>query len=157
MKKNLKKYVAYSILPVAAFALLLSNNASASGWGWAKNADPAEVAEHQQAMFENQASLLGTNIDTVKNAWAQGKTMSALADELGVSESDLQTKIRAAHQAEMKSHLQTLVEKGVITQAQADQRSTYIGQRMADSPTGAGRGMGRHGMRGGGLGGFGWQ
>ena len=155
MLNKLKKYSIYGVLPLAALALLATNTVSAHGFGWGRNVDPDELATHQQEMFQEQADLLGTNVDTVKNAWAQGKNMKELAQELGLNETDLQAKMKAVRQAEMKSHLQTLVTKGVITQAQADQRYTFMEQHMANEPAWLGMGMGRGGRHGGGLGGFG--
>lgn len=154
MNQNLKKYATYSILPLAALALFVSTSASAHGFGWSKNIDPEELATRQQEMWQDQADLLGTTVDTVKNAWAQGKNMKELAEELGLDETELQAKIKAARQTEMKSHLQTLVTKGVITQAQADQRFAYMEKQAQNAPTG--QGMGRGGRHGGGMGGFGW-
>ena len=155
MLKKLKKYSIYGILPLAVLALFITNTASAHGWGWGKNIDPQELAQRQQEMFQEQADLLGTTTDKVKDSWAKGQTLADLAGELGISETDLQAKMKAVRQAEMKSHLQTLVTKGVITQAQADQRYTFMEQHMANEPAGLGMGMGRGGRHGGGLGGFG--
>ncbi len=145
------RYLAYSVIPIAALALFITNTASAHGWGWAKNLDPQEVAEKQQAMFQEQADLLGTTLDKVKGSWAKGQTLTDLADELGISETDLQAKMKANRLAEMKSHLQSLVDQGVITQAQADQRYSFMEQRAGEAAPGKhmGRmmfgGWGRHG------------
>src|SRR3989338_7128879 len=136
MKKFHAKYLAYAAIPVAAFALLLTNTALAHGWGWGGKVDPEQFAQQQQTMFQEQADLLGTNIDQVKNAWAQGKTMMELADELGLSETDLQNKMRTVHLADLKTRLQTLVTNGIITQIQADQRYSFMEQHMTSAAPG---------------------
>ena len=149
MLNKLKKYSVYAILPIAALALFATNTASAHGWG--RNIDPTELAQQQQTMFQEQADLLGTTVDKVKDSWAKGQTIADLADELGLSETDLQTKMKAARLAEMKTQLQTLVDKGIITQTQADQRYNFIAEHTGNVAPGKhmGRmmfgGWGRHG------------
>ena len=142
-------YIAYTTVPTVALALLMGTTASAHGWGWAKTQNPEELAQRQQQMFQEQADLLGTGVDTVKNAWAQGKTFVELAKDLGLSETDLNTKMQEARKAEIKNHLQTLVSQGVITQTQADQRYAFMEQRANITTPGRGRmmlgGWGRHG------------
>ena len=64
----------------------------------------------------------GISIDEVKAAWAAGKDLVELAEEHGISKEQLKTKMEEARKAHMKSQLQALVEKGVITQDQADAR-----------------------------------
>lgn len=150
MPKTFTRYFTYAVVPVAALALFLTTtSASAHGWGWFKNADPAEVAQRQQEMFQDQADLLGTTVDKVKDAWAKGQTTAELAEELGISETDLQNKMKETRKLELKEHLQALVTQGVITQEQADQRYAFMDERM-DSAT-PGKAMGRM-MFGGGMG-----
>ncbi len=142
-QSNVKRlaYAAYVAVPTIALALLMGTAASAHGWGWSKTQDLDELAQRQREMFQEQADLLGTSVDTVKNAWSQGKTMTELAQELGLSEDELQTKLEETRKTELKQRLQTLVDKGVITQTQADQRYAFMEQRLNDKDQG--RGMGR--------------
>lgn len=148
MKHNKRTYLALAAAPLLALALFAGNAASAHGW--MLNADPDELARHQQDMFQRQATLLNTTVDVVKNAWAQGKGTRELAQELGINDADLQNKMREQHKAELKGQLQTLVQKGVITQAQADQRYAALEQRL--NQVKAGRGMrGMFGHRGWGM------
>lgn len=125
--------------------LFAANTASAHGW--MRNATPEEMAQRHQEMFQEQAALLGTTEEVVKNAWAEGKNLRDLAQQLGISDTDLQTKMQAARQAELKQNLQSLVDKGVITQAQADKRLAATQQRISQGQKGRGpHGMfGRHG------------
>ncbi|MFH1890956.1 MAG: hypothetical protein ABIJ91_05355 [Candidatus Kuenenbacteria bacterium] len=120
-----KKYIAYGILPVLALAL--AGTASAHGlWGGFRNATPQEIAQHQTERFQNQSDLLGVSVDEVKSAWAQGKTMRELAEEKGISQEDLHAKIKAAREQRMKDYVQALVDNGVITQEQANQRLEFM-------------------------------
>lgn len=145
-----KKFAYYAILPALALVLLGAGTASAHGFGFGlfgQNATPQQIAEIQTKMFQQQADLLGTNIDDVKNAWAQGKTLQELATEKGITAEQLKTKLQAQRQQQMKDHMQALVSQGVITQAQADQRLQVMQQKMQNLQNG--RGLGRHmGMMG---------
>lgn len=142
-----RKALVYSLLaPVVGLGILGAGAASAHGLmgGW--NLSPEDLATRQQTVFQHEAQILGVSIDEVKDAWAQGKTIKDLASEKGVTQDQLQARIKEARLKEMKTRLQTLVDKGVITQAQADQRYS-VTQTMIETKKGKG---GR--MRGG----FGW-
>lgn len=118
--------MAYVFLPMLGLGLLGGANAASAHGFFPSKATPVEIATRQQAMFESQASLLGVSVDEIKAAWADGKSLSTLAAEKGVSEAALKEKMKAKRLTEMKTQLQTLVSQGVITQAQADKRSTFI-------------------------------
>lgn len=98
----------------------------ASAHGWGTKLDPQELAERHAAMFEGQGDLLGLDVAAVKDAWAHGKDLRALAEEKGISQEDLHARMKAKHQERMASELQALVDKGVITQAQADARKATM-------------------------------
>jgi hypothetical protein len=147
MNTNIKKLTIASMLGVSALGIM---SASAMGMGGAMhNLTPDEIATRQTTMFQTQAAMLGTTVDEVKSAWASGKDLLTLAKEKGITQADLQKKMKAARDAQMKAELQTLVTKGVITQAQADARYTY----MTTKQTGKG-GHGHHGGMGGMMGGL---
>lgn len=142
-----KKYLSYALVPALALTIFGASQASAHfGFGFMNNATPEQVAQMQTDMFQKQAELLGVSVDDVKNAWAQGKTLQELAAEKGISQEQLQQKVREQRTTQMKSHLQILVDKGVITQAQADQRLQVMEQRAMSGKAGKGfgerRGMG---------------
>lgn len=128
--------------------------ASAMGFGgfgggmMMNNLTPEEIATRQTSMFQKQANLIGATVDEVKNAWADGTDFLALAKSKGVTEDQLKTKLQASRVAEMKSQLDTLVAKGVITQAQADKRLTTMQTKMTNKGT-FGMGHGHRGMMGG--------
>jgi hypothetical protein len=92
-------------------------------------------------MFERQAQILGLGVDEVKNAWAEGKTMRQIIEEKGISLDQIQARMKEARLAELKSNLQTLVGKGVITQVQADKRLAAV-QSAAQNGFGSMRRMG---------------
>ena len=140
-----KKLLAYAVLPVLSMGLFTALPAAASGlFGMGNSATPDEIASHHQSMFQEQASLIGATVDEVKNAWADGKNFLDLAKEKGVTEEQLKTKMQAARTAHLKTQLKTLLEKGIITQAQADKRLTAM-QNKAEKMHGQ---MGKRMMRG---------
>jgi hypothetical protein len=146
MKRNM---LVYAFLPaVLGLGLVSVKAASAHGFmgGWGA-VSPEEVATKHQTMFQEQANILGISVDDVKNAWAEGKTLLELAQEKGITQEQLQTKMQELRTAQMKTQLQALVDKGIITQAQADKRLATLQTKAAQG----GRHMGR-GMRGMGMG-----
>ena len=140
-----KKFLAYAMLPVLSMGLFMALPAAAHGmFGMGGNATPEEIASRHQSLFQEQAGLIGATVDEVKNAWADGKNFIDLAKEKGVTEEQLKTKMQAARTAQLKAQLKTLVDKGIITQAQADKRLTAL-QNKAEKMHGQ---MGKRMMRG---------
>jgi hypothetical protein len=139
-----KKYIMYAVLPVMAFAVVGISTASAHGmFGFGLNkATPEQIAQSQTDMFTQQANLLGISVDEVKSAWASGKSLNDLAKEKGITQDQLRQKMQDLRQQQMKSYLQTLVDKGVITQAQADSRLSFVQTNQSGK---LGKGM-RHGF-----------
>lgn len=127
----------------AVIATSLLGAGIASAHGWSSKIDPQETADRQSAMFQDQADLLGLSVAEVKEAWAQGKDLRALAEEKGISQEDLRTRMDAKRKEQQKAELQALVDKGVITQAQADARQAVQEKRASEG--GPGRGMGMKG------------
>ena len=105
-------------------AVLTISSASAMSFGSMNmptlSAD--EIATRQTQMFQEQATMLGLSIDDIKVAWASGKDLKTLATEKGISMDTVKQKMEAKRLEAQKATLSTLVTKGVITQAQADQR-----------------------------------
>ncbi len=143
-----KKVLIYALLPAIGFSFFVANAAFAHGnWGWfgmSTNIDPDEIATRQEQMFANEAQILGISVAELKEGWAQGKTMAQIAEDKGITNEQLKEKIKNAMTEQMKTYLKTLVDKGVITQAQADKRLAYL----SSQPTGKkmGRGFGWHGL-----------
>lgn len=151
-KKMKNKLVAYAALPVIVLGLAGAGIASAhgtmGGFGLGRfgdNLTPDQVATNHQTMFQNEANFLGISVDDVKNGWAQGKTLQQIAQDHGITREQLQQKMKDAWTAAMKTQLQTLVTKGIITQAQADARLQFL----ESAANGAGKGrMGKGFHRG---------
>ena len=140
-----KKYLVYTILSIVAFAVLGAGIASACGWfGGFGTLSPDEIANRQQAMFERQAQILGISVEEVKNYWAEGKTMKEIMEEKGINQEQIQARMKEIQLQEMKSYLQTLVDKGIITQAQADKRLEVMQNQIENGKMGRGfKGLGR--------------
>lgn len=138
-----KKYVAYVILPVMGLALLGAGTASAHGWlgggiGMMNNLTPDQIAQKQQTKFTTEASLLGISVDDLKNAWAQGKTLAQIAKDHGITQTQLKQKIADLKKQELSDYLKASVDQGVITQAQADQRLTFMQQHLTNAKSAKG-------------------
>ncbi len=146
MKKYLnKKLFAYTILPIMVFVLVGAGTASAHGnfMGFGSNATPAEIAQMQTKRFNEEASLLGVSVDKVKQAWAEGKTLKELALANGITAEQLKLKLATAKQQQMKERFATLVSQGVITQAQADLRLSFIDKQALKGKAGRGHRFGK--------------
>lgn len=144
MKKTLTKAGILGVMSLTAFGVL---SASAMGMGHMSNLTPDEIATKQTTLFTEQASLIGATVDEVKEAWANGKDLRTLAQEKGITNEQMQAKMKAKHDEQMKSQLAALVSKGVITQVQADKRLATM-QSKASTKKGEGKRGGR-GMMGG--------
>lgn len=148
MKKMKNKLLLYAIFPVIGLGLLGFNAANAhglfGGFGGVANMTPDQIVDRQQNMFQNEANLLGISVDDIKNGWAEGKTLLQIAQDRGITKEVLQQKMEDAQTAQLKSQLQTLVDKGVITQAQADKRMQFVNQQFSTGKYHKGffRGMG---------------
>lgn len=142
-----QKIFVYFVPAVLGVSLLGAGVASAhglgGGLGMMSNLSADEVATRQTAMFQNQAQLLGITVDEVKKGWAEGKTLQQIAADKNITPEQLKVKMKEAHLAMMKTHLQALVTKGVITQAQADQRFSVMQKMMENGKARLGKGMSR--------------
>ena len=149
-----RKLLAYSVVPTLGIVGIIGAQVvSAHGmFGMYGNATPDEIANRQQTMFQNEAQILGISVDDLKAAWAEGKSFKKIMDEKGIDQTQVQTRMKDAKISQLKTQLQTLVDKGIITQAQADKRLQVMQDRMNSntgmgSMMGMGRGM-RHGWGG---------
>ena len=98
----------------------------AMGWGGGIS-DPDKFVEH----MTEQASILGVSLDEMKAYWAQGKTVQDIATAKGLTKEQLKAKMEAAAEARATANLKALVDKGVITQAQADSRAGVMKEMKA--------------------------
>lgn len=136
----------YAFVPaMLGVGLFTVNIASAHGWfsGFGTlSAD--EIASRQQERFQHEADILGISVDEVKNAWAQGKSLWELAEEKGITQEQIQQRMKDAFTQQMKTHMQTLVDQGVITQAQADARLQFMQNNAQNGKRMMGMGMRFH-------------
>ena len=140
------KKLVFGVLSAIALAGVTSAGlASAHGFGMFSKATPEEIATQQTVRFEGEAKLLGIGVDEVKNAWAEGKSIKDIAKEKGITDEQLRAKIQAEASVRMKAHMQTLVDKGVITQVQADARLKFMQDRVANGGEMGKKGMGMRG------------
>ncbi len=114
------------------------------GWGMMGTVDPQVFAQRWSEKMTQQATVLGISVDEMKSYWAQGKALWDVAKEKGISDADLQARLKAQHEEQLKKSLQVLVDKGFITQAQADARLKFTKDAVGKFPTGK---TGWHGMR----------
>jgi predicted DNA-binding protein YlxM (UPF0122 family) len=141
----MKKKILLSSLAIIGFAGLagISFASAHGGIGWLGGSfDPEKFAEGQQTMFARQAEMLGIEVNKVKDYWAEGKSFKEIADAENITTEQLQEKMKQAREQDMKTQLQVLVEKGIITQEQADARLKVMEEKIAN-------GGWKHGMMGG--------
>lgn len=150
MKKNIGTYnkKKYLLIPAFAVLALLGGGAALAqgGMGGMFIGDPTVAAQRFDQHMTEQASILGISVDEMKNYWSQGKHLQEIAKEKGISETDLQAKMKAVRDGQMKQFLQTLVCQGKITQAQADARLKFQSEHPPKMGMKGGmRGMGKMG------------
>ncbi|HEY1037391.1 MAG TPA: hypothetical protein VGE62_02305 [Candidatus Paceibacterota bacterium] len=136
-KKLKKKTTALAVLGV--LGLILAGPGSAAAFGFKPGAAtlaPEQIAAHQTERFTKQANLIGATLEEVKNAWAEGKSLKDLALSKGITEEQLRLKMQAEREANVRARLQVLVDKGVITQAQADRRLETMKNQKAKGERG---------------------
>ena len=135
-----KKILIFSLIALGAITAIGVSASSSQGWfrGHMANLSPEEAAEKQEAMFEAKANFFGVSVEELKNLWAEGKNWQEIAEELGISKEEMQTKMQAEMKLKMQEHLQAFVDKGVITQEQADERLQTMEERRASGDFGRG-------------------
>lgn len=144
--KRKYKLLAYTLLPSAlGLSLLGATVASAHGLGGFGMMTPDQIATQQQNKFQEESQILGISVDEVKTAWADGKSLKDIMTEKNISQDQVNQRIKDLHDRQLKTQLQTLVDKGVITQAQADARVKAMQNLGTKMPFGADQGkkMGR--------------
>ena len=156
--KKVLSYVGLGALALSFYFGLASPTSAfmgGAGNGFAKFT-VEERATMQATMFDEQAKILGISSAEVKEAWSKGTNFMELAKSKGISEETLKAKMKVIAEERMKIELSTLVSKGVITQAQADARLTFMKDKLTKMGEKAGKGKGKkigH-MIGMGFGGF---
>ncbi|MEA3344442.1 MAG: hypothetical protein U9Q16_02060 [Patescibacteria group bacterium] len=126
-----KKYIFYAIIPALTFVVLGAGVASANGlFNGFRNLSPEDIAQKQEVMFQEKADFLGVSLDEMKNAWTEGKTIKDIAEEQGISEEEMQARMRQAKEEALQSRMQAMVDNGVISQEQANERLEFMQNRL---------------------------
>jgi predicted DNA-binding protein YlxM (UPF0122 family) len=130
----LKKFLISIILPILVCGILIAKPVEAKGfgflgWGFGK-INLEDWTEKMKKIFEGWADLLQISVDKVKNYWAEGKSLKEIMEAENISEEDLQKRMKEKRLEELKNQLQKLVEKGIITQEQADKRFEVMKKKL---------------------------
>lgn len=140
----------YFIVPAFAFMALFGASATMAHGGndsqlW--RTDVAKAMSNWTERMTKDASILGISVGEMKSYWANGKNMADIAKEKGISDTDLQAKLKTERLANVKAELQAMVTSGAITQAQADTRLKFmqdnIDKKLDRMGGKHGRGMGK--------------
>lgn len=142
-----RKYL-LSIGALAAVAVMGAGVASAHFNG-PDDLSPEEQAQHQKQMFEHHAQMLGVSVEEYKESWAEGKTLSEIMEEHGIDKEGFRERMKQQRTQRLQEKMSALVEQGVISQEQADQRIAAMQGRMESGEKGP---RGLRGPRGGGHG-----
>lgn len=112
------KYLLYALPIIMGAGMLGIDVTSAKSFKEMWSRDPIAFQE----TFSEKAQILGVSDTELKDAWSQGKTILDVAKEKGITQDQLKEKMKAYRLSEAKKNLQLLVDKGVLTQTQADNR-----------------------------------
>lgn len=119
MNKAIFLFLVASIL---AGLIIVPGQARAFGWKFLDNSNLDTWAEKMSTMFENLAQILGISVEKVKNYWAEGKSIKEIMEAENINKEDVQKRIQQRELEQLRERLQKMVEKGIITQEQADKR-----------------------------------
>ena len=150
------------VLGAAIPALADSNNASTGKMAGIMNRGKAlagmamgghgAVKGGAQNMVKAVADLTGLDIDTIRQERQAGKSLATIAQEKGVTEDALISKIITDNQAK----IQSLVDSGKMTQAQYDKciadMQTRVKENLERTTTGPQNGQGQGAGQGSGKG-----
>ena len=133
----MRKLLVYSFLAVGLFSLVGVSVASAHGWfGRFSDVTSEEFAQRQEAMFQEKANLLGIDVGQVKEACAEVKTLKEIAEEYGITQEQIQERMKAARQERLQTQLQAMADNGIISQDQANQRLQFMENRFENGKMG---------------------
>ncbi len=130
-----KKILVLTILLVLVLGFSAVSPAEARGFGWKgfwgfPNFNLDDWTQRMEKMFENWANLLQISLEKIKNYWAEGKTMKEIMEAENISQEEVQKRMKEMRLEGLKNQLQKLVEKGIITQEQADKRLKFYQSQL---------------------------
>lgn len=140
----MNKLLSYFLVSLGVLSLAGVGVASANGWfGGFGDLSPEDLTAKFETMFQKKAEILGITVDEFKAGWSEGKTLRDIAEEQGITPEQLQEQMGQEREERMRERLDTLVENGVITQEQADQKLNFMQERFesmrsGDGPCGCG-------------------
>lgn len=138
----MKKKILFLVLIFGLLVMVGANSALARGWfsnGSELNSE--ELVNKHQEMFLKKANLLGITPEAMKEYWSQGKDLREIANEMGLSLEDLEIKMKEKRESQMRERMSFLVEKGLITQEQAEKRLNFENQGVFSRGFGKNRGL----------------
>jgi hypothetical protein len=121
----MNKIAISGIAAVAAVGLGLfavSSRAYAYGPGMGGNGQGLGFTQ----MLEQKAKIIKTTVTDLKTQLSQGKTFYQIATEKGISKESMQDQMETYQ----KARLQKMVDAGLITKAQMDERLTFMETRQ---------------------------
>lgn len=131
MVQNKKLFLAIFLVLGSLFSfLLLPNISEARMMRNAINANPEIYSQQLQNKFEYWSQISGIDINKIKNYWAQGKTFREMLDLEKVDLNNVQERNREYRLNQLKTNLQEMVKKGIITQEQANQRLEFYNKKL---------------------------
>ena len=122
------KKIIFLLAPLLVILLFGFGVTQARNFG-ALNAE--DTAQKYTQMFQFQADALGIPVDEVKNAWAQGKTIQEIIDEKGINEDEIRSRLDNMSLQQTKDEMDALVNQGVITREQAEQRINFFQEQIS--------------------------
>jgi len=151
-----KRVLISIILPVLVLGILMVKPVEARGFGFGGlgfgRLNLEDWAERMEKTFENWANFLQISLEKVKNYWAEGKTPKEMMEAENISQEDVQKRMEEKRLEELKNQLQKLVERGIITQEQADKRLEWMKKQSENRAEGRFLKRGRKGFNRGGFG-----
>ena len=135
----MNKLLSYFLVSLGILSLAGVGIASANGWfGGFGDLSPEDLTAKFETMFQKKAEILGITVDEFKAGWSEGKTLRDIAEEQGITSEQLQEQMGQEREERMRERLDTLVENGVVTQEQADQKLNFMQERFENMRSGDG-------------------
>ncbi|HHE40449.1 MAG TPA: hypothetical protein ENL10_02990 [Candidatus Cloacimonetes bacterium] len=137
----MKKVLLGSLIGIAAFTLVGGAVALANSGN-----DFGLFGGHKQ-MFENKADILGITAEELETQ-LEGNSFAELLDKQGVTHEEFREQMHTGMQASMTEKLQQMVDDGILTEEQMQEKLEFMEQRHAEGggPHMMGKGIGGRGM-----------
>jgi len=130
MKKNIFLVLGIGFLVFGTLGFL--NLAEARGFGGGMfgmgimNQNNPDFSPLMQQKFDLWSKILGISVDKVKNYWAQGKNLNDMIKTENLNLTDVQNRMKQIKLDNARQNLQKLVDSGIITKDQMNQRLEFM-------------------------------